>query len=215
MHPFHRAILANPLELTARLAYADWLEERDPPDHAMAAFVRTGDFGPFCSVYGRFADAVRDALPGWGNFCGFGTTGGESLPYVRFGWRDGPHEFNAYFVVRDGFVQRVEVPAAAFTPWFVTRAFAAFPITNVKLYDKYPDPVDHGAGQAAYRWYHWWSEEERGPAALPAAVFRELRSRYATRQPNPEAAHAALDRSCVSYGRRLARLPPLDFPAGH
>lgn len=105
-------------------------------------------------------------------------------------------------------------------PGLAGRLFAVAPVTRVVLTDKSPMPPNEGYQNPSPYWY-WTTIVRDGsnrniPDALPVELFAFLPkadahfdSRCSAGWKTAEAAHAALIRACVAYGRSFAKLPAL------
>ncbi len=106
-----------------------------------------------------------------------------------------------------GFIQRVTLPTADFLR-HAAAIFAAQPVTGVRLTDR--EPFFHSQADV----YDWL----RGPAnvarnRMPAEFIDLMNDPPGVgfaRYYSAEQAHAALSAACVSYGRSLVGLPPLE-----
>lgn len=211
-----RAILADPADDTARLAYSDALEEEG--QDRLANFVRRQMVG----------EPVTPALMALIPFEGIL----ECQPHqtvrvaeARQATVTAPS--GAALVWRRGFVVEVSCTAADFIR-HAAALFAAHPVERVTLTDREPDE---------YGQLYWWTNCYRGgmgyeaASDLPDCIYLLLSS-VVPKYPSPaglrggssiydmrrrgtgfatrEAALDALVRTCVAYGRRLAGLPALD-----
>lgn len=203
-------IAASPEDDTARLAFADYLEENDRGLHAR--FVRDQISGvvrmvplsmlvPLEPLFGVMShQTARHA-----------TAGGCVVVCDRM-----------ELVFRRGLVGEVRLPAAAFTERFARELFSRHPVVKVVLTDREPaedhrgqDPVRMLEYLWRFRSHRWDRRSAVGPSAWdvppplwPFAFSHRVYSatrRYATR----DAAASALSAWCVAWGRSLAGLPPL------
>lgn len=105
------------------------------------------------------------------------------------------------------------------TPGLAKRLAESCPLESVRLSDR--EPWDGGEGCAG-----WYRREpvERNADDLPPDIFDLLQggeihrpmlvSRPYRWYDNPEAARVALSAACVSFGRKLANLPPIQAGTG-
>ena len=205
-----RAVLCDPGDDTARLAFADYQEEHG--GEGWAYLIRQWGQPTVCPV-GASADVCFYPGPA------AGTHYTVKLAEGRVG---------VQYVVRRGFVDEVRLPAAAFTEDFARELFARHPVTRVVLTDREPQqwlPEIRGLPPGcANRWF--WNV--RGPdSSVPgyphyvprgvqwSAVW--LRAKWYCDTPTydtADAANAALSDACVAWGRSLAGLPPLPHTSG-
>lgn len=205
-----RAVLCDPGDDTARLAFADYQEEHG--GEGWAYLIRQWGQPTVCPV-GASADVCFYPGPA------AGTHYTVKLAEGRVG---------VQYVVRRGFVDEIRCPAAAFTEDFARELFARHPVTRVVLTDREPQqwlPEIRGLPPGcANRWF--WSV--RGPdSSVPgyphyvprgvqwSAVW--LRAKWYCDTPTydtADAANAALSDACVAWGRSLAGLPPLPHASG-
>lgn len=205
-----RAVLCDPGDDTARLAFADYQEEHG--GEGWAYLIRQWGQPTVCPV-GASADVCFYPGPAAGtHYTVQLATGSRGVQYV----------------VRRGFVDEVRLPAAAFTEDFARELFARHPVTRVVLTDREPQqwlPEIRGLPPGcANRWF--WNV--RGPdSSVPgyphyvprgvqwSAVW--LRAKWYCDTPTydtADAANAALSDACVAWGRSLAGLPPLPHASG-
>jgi len=206
-----RAILADPADDTARLAYSDALEEEG--QDRLANFVRRQMVG----------EPVTPALMALIPFEGIL----ECQPHqtvrvaeARQATVTAPS--GAALVWRRGFVVEVSCTAADFVE-HAAALFSAHPVERVTLTDKRPCR----AGMTDMPEWTWFVEDvasdpidEPIEARLPGCLFDMLDRRDAFSWSRPlvswvpyrtrQSALDALSRACVAYGRRLAGLPALD-----
>jgi uncharacterized protein (TIGR02996 family) len=209
-----RAILTDSADDTARLAYADWLEEEGKGD--AARWVRSGVAkghepanGGNC---GEHWPLTADLRPNVTSLTGLlNASGGVAS-------REAPRWYSR------GLVWRVGLACDAFMQ-HAAALFAHHPITEVVLTDR--RPITNAVGL--------WPEmnnRRRGDRAgwfavgnlarewvLPIPLFRRLRrtgslkaSRLCRAWRTPDEALAALSAACVAYGREMAGLPALPAP---
>lgn len=200
-----RTILADPADDTARLVYADWLEENGEEER--------GHYIRFGLDYGYHRGMESD-----------GSTGNEWERAVDvwppIDWPDSMHTIfrltpedrrGVSWVWRRGFVESVSLPLAEFRTQ-VPNLFAAHPVTDVRLNDREPLGI-RGVPSVA------WLVDGFGPdrSMLPRELFHELgegilgndNSTMLMSFPTRQAAMDALSRACVAWARDLVGLPPL------
>lgn len=230
-----RAVLEEPGEDLHRLAYADWLEDRDAPgDDERAEFVRVQLrlAAPAMAVCACF----ESRWPGRTYVCEGCTlrrrerellraenalawgpdrpawAAGLTLPFCTTNW--GQDCLPGYVGVRfaRGFVGEVALPCVDFLADGVAAAlFGAAPVTAVTLTDR--SPQEYGAGGSW--WYREWEGGQAGRLRhfLPADLFDRLPRAdpgvHAHWHPGEAAARAALSSACIAHGREAAGLPPL------
>ncbi len=205
-----RAILAHPGEDTPRLMYADWLDENGRA--AQAAYIRWNCKPHFRHPFPRVSYR-RWFAPWWEgetyrtHVMGTGDVPTLMLIRVHGGAGGSIHQMH----VTRGFVGEVWLPAVT----FMDRAealFRAHPITAVRLTDREPYEnlawYQSGPGgndrncipdQILARWRFLPNEIRR---------WRQIDRRWMYFQ-NVDDAQLTLSDLCVSYGRKLAGLPPL------
>ncbi len=121
-----------------------------------------------------------------------------------------------------GFVESIKLPTNSFLR-HAAAIFAAQPVTSVRLTDREPrNGSSHATGGFGLRWVHWNRIPEgdeihplyRGEEHwLPAQIYDLIEvpgPEFQKRFDTAKQAHAALSAACVSYGRQLAGLPPLE-----
>lgn len=150
------AVLDDPDDDLARLAYADWLEESGGgPQSAHAALVRQQVANPGQRVPGGPHRPLGFVLPG-GEACHFG-----------------PFEWVEWFVVRRGFVSGFCCTLVAWEE-YGPAAVRAHPVTEVRLTDR--EPWRGLAAGGVPRVWAWF--ETAGPGEhrwqLPVAVLNLL-----------------------------------------
>lgn len=214
------ALEASPEDDTARLAFADFLDERGESDRA--AFVRdrqpaAGGGRAFAAWRRRaaslcwpFLDPVKVVpLP---PSAGASVRAAVCLAATWCGSRG-----RVYADVRGGCV----VGLACHWSHFRRHAaawFAANPIGWVYLHDcSWPDEAVHVVRPAGPSYYRSWSRSgcRAGHGRVPAAVYDRLGGWAEERfwgghlhrcYPDAPSAHVALSRACVGHGRELAGL---------
>ena len=220
-----RAVLCDPGDDTARLAFADWLDENG--DERRAGFVR--DCVANWPVIHDLRDELHSLRPAGMTVSGFGKQddGDGERPCWRFGVPGGIGE-SVSLVFDRGFVDEVRLPAAAFTEDFARELFARHPVTRVVLTDREPQqwlPEIRGLPPGcANRWF--WNVRGPDPSVpgyphyVPRGVQWSavwLRAKWYCDTPTydtADAANAALSDACVAWGRSLAGLPPLPHASG-
>lgn len=208
---FLDAVLADPGGDVVRLIMADWLEDHGQPERGefirvqieLADMARAG-VGKGKSVWKRHADALRrrerellrEGHPHW---CNLGQMlGSWAVPLID---HDPASPGQARY--RRGFVASVSLTLAD----FMTHAkaiFGAAPVEEVRLTDRRPALWQPGAG--------WFGTDALrvGGEHLPLAIYCHLPGVDLARDnrwhwwPTVDAAHSALSRACVAYGRSLA-----------
>lgn len=222
------AICAQPDDDTARLVYADWLQENG--DEARAEFIRVqielarlpeclfleypGDrrcdqtFRSYsisctaCESRRRQQELLADPRHFVNWTPSVMHTGSRAGIRYETGGKVGlfGNGFGEAEFSR-GFVSRIELTCEAFMQ-HAEAIFAAHPVTAVRLIDKVPDMI---AGDA------WWYDEagitqpETRRDLLPAALLD--RPSGAKRSDSAEAAYDWLSARCVAHGRECAGLP--------
>jgi uncharacterized protein (TIGR02996 family) len=234
----HRAILEQPADDLHRHAYADWLEENgSAADVAYAAFIRAqldaaqpvsialldgnvmlrGDLRPGREAVERAAlgmsvDHFRVTIPR------------RLLPCKVSIWHprlqdEAPAELDqmmfSYLSLSRGLVCHVETTCDQFMAC-AESLFRDHPITGVKLlrkgarqvpggrwrWDRHGDPASpHTVPLPASAVLHAW--------VLPAELYDQPSARGAA-YDTAEESREALSAACVSYGRGLVGLPPLN-----
>jgi uncharacterized protein (TIGR02996 family) len=228
-----RAVLIDPADDTARLAYADCLEERgEEASAARAGYIRGSVHSPeprhpsphrFTS--GELPNPDLSHYPTVTDITGLKAWEGY----------DQPHAGRWY---HRGFVWRVAMPVTVFMR-AADVLFRHHPIVEVELYDRGPNTVLAASDQEGHgAWWYMWDLCElsditpgtplpgylprdlwAGPPVCRKAEFLPHQPTNVTvwnaeRFPTVQLANLALSRRCVNYGRELAGLPPLQWPAG-
>jgi uncharacterized protein (TIGR02996 family) len=208
-HDLLRAVLDDPAADAPRLAFADWLAASGgEPGRAQVIREHLATDGP--SAEGGFTQEL-------GGVGSRDISGSEAvLGLGRSAWRAG---YAAHLHWHRGFVDRVELPAAAFFA-HAADLFTAHPIVAVRLTDKLPSRSDEGTG--AYSWGEcpptpagWRAWHRPGKGRRDTERVSDLASElFAAGLPRAGFATAgqaddALSAVCVAYGRRLAHLRPL------
>lgn len=186
-----RSILTEPDDDTARLVFADWLDENGESQWAALIRQQVNDLRkPQTHRPGQAAEYVWHLTP----------TPLALAPAVP-GWQ---------YTTDRGFVSEIHLPTAGLLE-HAKAIFAAHPVTRVVLTDRAMYP--NGAG---YSWYKANRDGRRtapGTADIPGPIFEHLTDhiaggkRYKSYQR--DTAEPALSRACVAYGRELVGLPPL------
>ncbi len=210
---FVNAICENPGCDTARLVFADWLDETGRRrDAHRAEFIRAGVRIPdyeFRYRDSKTGEVGTDARVLFDRVHSLWADIGESLPqesYYNFCTR--------WSCASRGFVLHVELPCAEFVKTeFAKPLFASQPVTSVRLTDKEPTPLDSRG-----EWF-WMSpvrtfREQEGTerAELLPAIHDRLSKYTNTRgigYPSKGAALQDASFACVAYGRSRAGLPAL------
>lgn len=222
----HRNILLDPADDTARLVYADWLEEHG--DEERAEFIRKQI--RLMRMPGAIEfDAERHEVRHWLNCCIDNGAPAlwlcQDLALQPFDWHWSGceietriHTAERTYILSRGFLSRVELPCEDFLT-HAAELFARHPITEVKLTDKRPyftpssttEPIPPPAD-----WDAMWVAGEQGePWNLPLPVFDLLRreyfpfSEFGDAETPEDAAHNEASSACIAYGRKLASLSPL------
>lgn len=195
---FLYAIVANPDDDTARLVFADWLEEHDEP--ARAEFIRLQIANAVASQ--REHDLMLSFLDEW--------FPDECCPGIRRGF-----SFNVEIAceefMRDGFAKEL---------------FSRVPVESVMLPDKAPQEDHHSTIEGcSWRWYRADTVEEAAFwHALPSEIFDAMCDERKSPLPgqSPETrwwfdtlgnATAATSDALVAYGRQQAGLPAWEPPS--
>lgn len=196
LHDMHRAILLDPYDDVARLAYADALEESG--DATRPEFVRSGVRNPWST---RAApEAWEPAQVPFRHFRS-SPAGGE--------WQPGPPPRTARLSARRGLVDLWECTIEDFLAC-AANFFARHPITEVRFTDRVPRTTFHAG------WHVWcgYADARLGATrhALPGEFFASERG---SRMAFPQAAdaYAWASRAAVNYGRHRAGLPTLGVRA--
>ncbi len=208
----HRAILTDTADTTARLVYADALEEAGDPSRAH--YIRWHCAPSFRHPFPRPSPRKWFA-PWWrGKMILRHVVSFETPTLFLMRHDEGGFSTRDQMRATRGFVSHVSLTCAQ----FLTHAeplFLAHPITSVKLTDKMPDEDEIG-DQAIFGWGVTDDDRHQGAHNVPALLFRQLpiHKDYATwtywrQYPTAPDARSALSQACVSYGRSLASLPPL------
>ena len=212
-----RAVLCDPGDDTARLAFADYLEENGRGLHAR--FVRDQIAGVVRMVPLSMLVPLEPL------------TGVMSHQTTRHATARGCVVTcdRVELVFGRGFVDEVRLPAAAFTEGFARELFSSHPVMKVVLTDRDPwtDAPDGGCD------YGWWEENEyrihadgpNDPGNVSSWLFRGMwRANPANRNSDESGRWLTWDddnippvelsAACVAWGRSLAGLPPLPHASG-
>lgn len=216
LEALHWAVLTDPADDTARLVYADALEEADDPGRARFIRREVANGMPVdVFVVGKAAEYP------YLTESGDAATVEIAPPVPGVSWG-----------VRRGFAEEVYLRAEAFTDDLARDLFSQHPITAVRVLDREPirDP------EGTYSWYTWyrvvslgepaaallpvpwavrmfqlqlvgWNRTDKTPSDAPGGHTDGYVLRF--RSPTRKAAHDALSDALVDIGRRLAGLPPL------
>ena len=206
---FIRAICERPACDTARLVYADWLQENG--DDARAAYIRWMIANRYVSPIPRVSFRQWFGL-WWRRGCSRSNYRLDSRGRLEFSLSEysvaGPQ--NGVRVTR-GFVSHVAMPCAVFVePGFAADLFARQPIESVRLTDRAP-----------YENVAWY---DSGPGGNDRNCVPRQILGYWNRLPKSQWRWTQIDRRwmyfesvadaqltlsdlCVSFGRREAKLP--------
>lgn len=196
-----RGVLLNPADDTARLVYADWLQENG--DEERAEFVRVQcelARMPDCGHKNPWPGAVSDC-PRCTLFRRQGVLLGrkDAIPWRALGYGQAPRK-----AMSRGFISEVDCSLETFIH-HVPALFAAHPIEKVTLTDRRP-------WQGSVGGYIWESDQRTGYNLVTRAyVIPEVLYRYNVFTTEADA-HAWLSAQCVNYGRALAGLPSIGAP---
>lgn len=206
----HRAIIANPLDDTPRLMYADWLDEQGGPENAdHALYIRTAiesESVSNCAHMTPHGDDCRscqlDDLLQWFSY--------NPENRQERAWR--PHQ---WYTVGDrnlievatywhrGFVHTVDMvlPVGDFIKH--AHEFAVFPLKHVRIRSKYPHYNSYAADVS--RSYTW---DDRGDASQHAHVVPKKLwdPKILTPSVDYEEALAKFSQVCINYIRKKAAL---------
>ncbi len=192
---FVAAILADPADDTARLVYADWLQEHGDEDRA--AFIRTG-----CAL----ANLVRPAPVLATDY----TRSVEHHRLVRQFERTWRRTYRMDVARFDrGFIEAVSATPAEFLAG-VAKLFAAQPVADVYIVGVEPMRLTDGR--------YGWAVGEMTSAPPRSIIIAEstyllpyqLWGSHPGNSPlfrihdTAAACHEALSQACVAYGRKLA-----------
>ncbi len=193
-----RAVLESPRDDTARLVYADHLDETGQPEYA--AFVRY-QVKESRTGYRHFFRA-RDGIPVWRVWSG----AAAKLVPAGAVWYD-------YFSFARGFVCEIRLPLAAFLE-HAESIFRSQPVERVTLTDREPWAPTRDER------YWTWADYSVGDApaeelsVVPSELLRYLPSGFAQYGhgwysfSTRDVATAQMSVACTRYGRSLAGLPP-------
>ncbi len=243
-----RGILVDPADITARLVYADCLDEHS--QHERAELIRVQvEMSRYRRIREEWDERRKTRpfmLPFAGNCdcnyllkehrpCTFCVTRYREHSLFRFMGTPGffselPGDYRTAdaprsqittadgitYDIANGFVSRVSLS----TSLFLTHAaalFAAHPLTSVTLTDREPATGGTVTGSS----HGWWRatigiDESSGQERdlVPASLWEVIQSRETPSRwklfPTRLLALSALSFACVSYGRSLASLPPLN-----
>lgn len=113
--------------------------------------------------------------------------------------------------VRRGFLDRISLPAAAFTEQLARAVWERHPVTECVLTDAEPYQ-GQASDEFRHRWW-WVAESMNGSAAHTVRddIWRLVSENLIQSKTffTREAALAALSAACVNWGRNLVGLPPL------
>lgn len=217
-------VLADPADITARLVFADWLEEHDEPERA--ALIRLQCAGEGESVWPLVFDlcfrrkTFAQLVPG-ADYHSVSVS--PAVPtLLHYDSKRDPHRTT--LTLSHGFIERVELTCEAFMrPGFAEELFRRHPVRDVVLTDRVPEEMQPG-GESGGEW--GWAVSVITARRLHAAApneeigksLREMaprRTALGIWAPFPSKADAvsAYSRACVLWARRLAGLPDLPEPA--
>jgi uncharacterized protein (TIGR02996 family) len=200
---FIAAIIEQPEDDTARLAFADWLDEHGEPERAefvrvQVEYARIGPEKPTVDLVNRAINLTSRAdelltdanvalwFPGdiWAGYV-------LNLAAPKsFSPEDAP-----FATISRGFVSAITCTQADFLQ-HAASIFAAHPVTDVRLSDWPPAEV----GDIGYAITAGQSDGRR----LPAEIVRQLyRGPVPIVHRSREGASAALSNACVNWGRAL------------
>lgn len=224
-----RAILENPADDTARLVYADWLEEQRFV--RWAAFVRADvTFSAAAPDAQIRLTEIENLWGSWPDTDDPRTLMREHHPLLKE-WVILPEhlvsrrepENMLMGVVRRGFVSEVRLPLAAFLA-HAESLFRSHPVERVVLTDLRPN-IDHADSAGIFDgdtydlWFYPGSPPDRDHS-VPRVLMDRLREMFPGRvidredgrmvfeSKTWEGAYEAVLRSAVAHGRALAELPP-------
>jgi uncharacterized protein (TIGR02996 family) len=226
-----RGILERPADDTARLVYADWLQENG--EEVRAEFIRVQcaqDYAPDWHTGDAPAPMTREQKGHVVAFPGFHLVG-----YDRDDWAVYTHNSNRPTVKRvdvkfaRGFVPEIRLPLAEFME-HAPALFRAHPIEKVTLRDR----VSLGDGEIDGELDRSWNRDRTRTQSmwpnflyyLPALIFDRLKGgelmrgadgieefrRYPVYQ---QPAYPDLSQACVAYGRQLAGLSACRVNSDH
>jgi len=183
-----RGVLLRPDDDTARLVYADWLQENG--DEKRAEFIRDTRANWFHvnNLWGELGASIPTA-----KIAGYGRNDGTGLPYWTFNL---PRLWGMVIYAR-GFVSEIHLPLAAFME-HAKALFSAHPIERVSLVDWHRFLRGTAAPEL------WWANAGAYPGiqdALPDVICP------AEEYSGAQKALDALSDQCIDYGRELAGLP--------
>jgi uncharacterized protein (TIGR02996 family) len=218
---FLRTIIADPADDTARLIYADWLEDYDQPDHAalirvqveLAQLVAAGGVRRRTVDRARFDElqAQERALLGPPGPPGAQPGRRWAMPPELEGeWPKGVGGWDWH----RGFPELWWCPLRL---WLACGRSIALrtPLQRVTVTDKEPAPV-RVAGSPERSWYRddesRWRDPPPAASILPRDLFDLLPADpfdfelfgVTRTYPSPDAAHAALSIACVEWARSPA-----------
>lgn len=201
---FIRAICENPACDTARLVFADWLDENG--NGPWARFIRHQIWTPVSPCRLAPLTALLSLEPFVGPLPHLYTrnvsgVGGATVTY--------PNGMEFWF--RRGFVAEVHLPCHEFLK-HAAALFAAYPITSVILDGC--DPLDNEYDAPADRWFWIRAQPNEDPRRLirwevPYELCADARPHDFD---STDAAYEWLSQRCVAWGRAEAKLSPLTFP---
>ncbi len=182
-----RAILEQPADDGPRLRYADWLDDHNTLDNCYAARAE------FIRLQVQVARGEGGAEPRPPDGDDPDAWDDVVLLLQLYGDLWFPDRGLLHPVIRRGFYQLVRCTRAAFRE-AAADLFSRQPVTAVRFTDCSPVRLASGG----WGWAAGVVPEELLAGLPPAAGF-----------DTEDAAHEALSRAAVAFGRRLAGLPPL------
>jgi uncharacterized protein (TIGR02996 family) len=224
-----RGVLLRPDDDTARLVYADWLQEnRGHAGAQLARFIRdqiwlwanpscgsctgpewaAGKFCPECREREERRGRTAVEMFGRGWWLEWSSPANKCVPAGAL-WDD-------HIQFARGFVSEIHLPLAAFME-HAKALFSAHPIERVTLTDKEPLHFTLDADPVSPDWPHMFvwirpaGHEAPTAPVIPIDLWALLRQQvYGTNSKRYEAREIAfsdLSDACVAYGRSLADLP--------
>jgi uncharacterized protein (TIGR02996 family) len=217
-----RAILTNPADDTARLVYADWLQENEQGQRA--AVIRLGvEIGRVemrCQKKGLALSHTGAVGPLFVPRCRCRPCSLARAEYraeLSLAESVGTDQWMEFAAIgagcrrQRGFVSAIRLSLAAFME-HAKVLFSAHPFTAVTLTDRLPVMEFPHGEEPYFTWFHY----DRSIAvpsvfdhhwAIPTEIGGE--GHYTRFHLDSQAADKWLSARCVAYGRSLAGLPPL------
>lgn len=225
-----RAILLNPADDTARLVYADWLQENGQEQWAQFIRAARANWHYVYFLRNELARSIPTAT-----FSGYGVEEGDSPDFGLPRWSFKFPERCAFgrAIWDRGFVSHLVVPLAAFMEC-AEALFRAHPIERVTLTAK--EPWSNATNPPTH--FGWWCENElmdfgSESDVLPLPLMlcmdgdtrrhdRVIASRFDSDRMHGvvlfedcDTARDALSRACVAYGRERAGLSACRVNSDH